>query len=98
MKRNGIPNSTCYNPDILEIIPKIRSAVCQHPRLFVKGGRNPCADNSRRAVKERKRRESERTLFGELSRYYQLPPNKKMWTRPPLLERGEHGHDHSSDQ
>ena len=38
----------------------------------------------------------ERRLYQQLSRYYELSLGQEEWTRPPLLAKGKHGHDHST--
>ena len=48
-------------------------------------------DSSERAKKEQKRRDGERGLFEELSRYYPLDRNSGQveWERPSLLKEGK---------
>ena len=43
---------------------------------------------------EYERRNVERGLYRELSQYYELGWKQEAWTRPPLLLKGKHKHDH----
>ena len=60
------------------------------PRLLTKEGKRT-EPGSKNAEEERNRRDEERRLFKELSRYYPLGDGKEVWTRPKLLLRGKHG-------
>ena len=88
MKRNGAPDTTDRNADILEIVPIMRPLVYQHPQL----AKGDCAsqEGSKGAIREKKRRDTDRRYFGELSRYYQLPLGKKAWGRPLLLKKSKY--------
>ena len=91
-----------YTPDALQYISKFRQVVYQYPCLRVRGSRpkkrSSNAEKERVRLKEQLRREKERMLLMELSRYYWLEGNdgvrkggryKEVWTAPALLERGK---------
>lgn len=48
------------------------------------------AEGSKSADNEFERRNVERKLYQELSRYYPLGPGQKEWGRPNLLSNGKH--------
>ena len=99
-RRNDAPDPVGWNIAMVEYIPTVREAVYDHPRVRKKQGR-PCSQNPR-AMREWERRNVERTLLGELSRYYRLDESKPKgkylatWTHEPLLREGKHKYDHSS--
>ena len=80
-----------WNADVAEYIPTVRVAVYQNPRLAT-GGTKPLPESSKRAKKERERRDGERAQLKELSRYYQLGGNSgnEVWESPPLLREGKY--------
>jgi hypothetical protein len=95
MKRNGAPDTTDHNADVLEIMSVIRPVVYQHPQL-TKGEWNPSQEGSKNARREKRRRNTDRGHFRELSRYYRLPLGKKAWGRPVLLRKRKHKSHRSS--
>ena len=80
-----------WNVDVAEYIPTVRMAVYQNPRLAT-GSTKPLPESSKRAKKERERRNDERAQLKELSRYYQLEGDSgnEVWETPPLLREGKH--------
>ncbi|KAF9779824.1 hypothetical protein BJ322DRAFT_1221299 [Thelephora terrestris] len=84
--QNDAPNPVGCNSGVVGYIPTVRPAVYQLPRLAT-GSTEPLPESSKRARNERMRRDAERRLYRELSRYYQLGGNsgEKVWTRLPLL-------------
>ena len=89
-KQNGAPDLVVHDPEVVDYIPNVRVAVSQHPRLAM-GSTKPLPNSSERAKKEQRRRDGERTLFEELSRYYQLDSESRQveWERPSLLKEGK---------
>jgi len=76
------------NTVALEVIPTLRPIVNPEPCLFIKEGART-EPRSKSAKEERKRRDDERTLLKEFSRYYPLAQDQKTWGRPKLLLQGE---------
>ena len=91
-----IAHLTELNAVAVGLMPRIRPVVYQEPRLFTMGD-NPAPDTGSARGPKRKRewerRELERTLLRELSRYYWRERGE--WKRPPLLKKGKHGLGHS---
>ena len=89
-KQNDAPDLVVHDPEAVDYIPNVRVPVSQHPHL-VKGGTKPSPGSSERAKKEQRRRDRERSLFEELSRYYQLDSDSRRveWERPSLLKEGK---------
>ena len=80
-----------------KLIRLVRPRVYQEPRLKTQPDQRTAAGSrSKNAELEYKRRNVERRWYEELSQFYQLPEGKGEWTRPPLLLKGKHGHDHST--
>ena len=73
----------------VEIIPTIRPLVNQKPCLLTKKGKRT-TPGLKYANEEFERRNEERRLFQQLSRYYLLRQDRYSWTRSPLLFHGEH--------
>ena len=73
------------------IIPTTRPPVHQKPRLLTGQIRKRTAVRSRNAEGEFRRRNEERELLRELSRYYPLGKGQNSWTRLSLLQRSKHG-------
>jgi hypothetical protein len=76
-------------------VPMIRPLLYQHPKLAT-GGCKPSPGGSKSAKRERRRRNVDREHFGELSRYYPLPPGRREWVRSLLLKEGKHNRHRSS--
>ena len=74
-----------------EYIPTVRVALYPNPRLAM-GSTKPLPESSKRAKKERERRNDERAQLKELSRYYQLEDDSgnEVWESTPLLREGKH--------
>jgi hypothetical protein len=105
--RNDAPDIGC-DAEAKEYIKTIRTEVYLHPRLQT-GNIQPCPEENELAKIEWERRNVERTLAGDLSRYYQVPEDdlavvargkksQKDWVRPALIKEGVYGRDHSSHQ
>jgi len=78
---------------VVDVIKTIRVPVYSEHRLLLgpqQGKRT--AEGSKSADGERKRREVERELYKDLSKYYLLRPGQAKWTRPSLLKLGKHEH------
>ena len=88
--KNDAPDAVGHDSDVADYIPTVRVAVSEHPRL-VKGSTKPSPGSSERAQKEQRRRDRERALFEQLSRYYQLDSGsgRMVWERPSLLKEGK---------
>jgi len=71
----------------------IRPLVSQKHQLLIRHGKRTKVGR-RRADAEARRRDEERELFKELSKYYPLGQGQDAWERPPLLSRGKHERDH----
>lgn len=91
---NDAPDQIDCNAAAVKIIPTIRTRVYLEHRLK-KGTGVRTVTNSKSANDEFERRNVERRLYRELSRYYQLGRKQKLWARPPLLSKGKHKHDRS---
>jgi len=87
-KQNGAPDTTNFNLGVLELLPTFRQVVYQEPQLL-EGQARQLPGATRHAELERRRRREERSLFEELSRYYELPLRQKKWRRPELLKKGK---------
>ena len=74
-----------------EMIPTIRPLESLEPRLLTGKGRRTV--DSDKAKVEFGRRNAERRLLQELSRYYPLEGNQSGWTRSSLISQGKHGRD-----
>jgi hypothetical protein len=78
---------------VAKVIPTVRKVVNEEPLLYqfdhMKSKREENDPVSTSAARERERREGERRLYEELSRYY--PRGKGKWRRPELLLQGKHG-------
>ncbi|KAF9652321.1 hypothetical protein BDM02DRAFT_3109317 [Thelephora ganbajun] len=72
-----------------EVIPTIRPVASLQPCLLIGYGKRT-AVGSKKANAEFERRNVERRLLQELSRYYPLGPNQKVRTRLQLLSLGKH--------
>ena len=89
---NDVPDLIDCDVVAIEIIPTIRPLVYLEPCLItspVEPGKR-IAEGSKTADNEFKRRNVERALYQELSRYYPLGPGQKEWGRPNLLSNGKH--------
>ena len=73
----------------------IRKLENLEPRLRT-GQAKRTAAGRRHADDEVRRRDVERSLFQELSRYYPLPQSQNVWTRTSLLPLGKYEHNHST--
>lgn len=86
-----MPNPIDCDAVAVEIIPTIRSPVYLEPCLLIgptaQGKRT--AEGSKDADDEYERRNVERKLFQELSRYYPLG-GQPVWSCPKLLLNGKH--------
>ena len=91
---NDAPELIDCNAVAAEIIPTIRPQVYLEHRLK-KGRGVRTAKGTKSADDEFERRNMERSLYQELSRYYPLGCKRELWARPSLLLKGKHRHDHS---
>jgi hypothetical protein len=94
ISRNDAPDPINCNAVAAEIIPMIRPSVYPEPCLLTGAGKRT-AEGSKNADDEFDRRNVERELYQELSRYYPLG-RRKAWARRPLLLEGKHWRDHST--
>lgn len=93
MEPDDAPNIGC-DAEVLEYIKTIRQGVYPSPCLKT-GNVRPCPEGStRHSINEWKRRNAERTLMAELSRFYQRRPQDRFWNRPLLLKEGEYECNH----
>jgi hypothetical protein len=100
IQQNDTPDVIGCDAAVVEFIPTIRRVVYQEPHLKTKRrketnnvpeGGNAGRELERRkerAKEERERRDEERRLLGELSRYYLRPEGK--WPHVNLISRGKH--------
>lgn len=88
--KNDASDVVGHDSEVVDYIPTVQVAVSEHPRL-VKGNTKPSPGSSERAQKEQRRRDRERALFEQLSRYYQLDSHsgRVVWERPSLLKKGK---------
>ena len=93
--RNDAPNLIDCDVVAAEIIPTIRPLESLEPCLLTGRGRRTVA-GSRNADDEFERRNVERRLLQELSRYYPLEQGQNAWSRSSLLSLGKHGCDRST--
>lgn len=84
------PDLVNCNAVAVSFVQIMRDVVYQHPRLFAGGGVDRDPEGSNAAKKEQRKRDRERKLFEELSRYYPLERGRTEWRRPLLLKRGKH--------
>jgi hypothetical protein len=104
---DDVPDPVDCISGALEYLSTFRKAVYKHPRL-VGSKRKWSIESSGNVRRQRERREMERTLFEELSRYYRLEENdgkdgdvgeegeqEEVWGRPALLQEGKLRLDHS---
>ena len=79
----------------VRFIRVIQQLVNQEPRLLTTQWKRTAA-GSRSADGEFERRDEERRLFQELSKYYPLERYQSAWTRALLLSHSKHECDHSA--
>ena len=92
--QNDAPDPIDRNAALVKKISATRPPVySDHCLIIGRGSRKKAG--SRGADGEFRRRNAERELYMELSRYYLLEQNHSAWARAKLLSRGKHGHDHS---
>ena len=89
ISQNDGPDVTYHGTVAVGIIPQIRSAVYLEPCLRGGSGERTEA-GSKNADEEFERRNVERRLLQELSRYYPLKQDKRTWARPSLMWNGKH--------
>ena len=95
ISRNDAPDQIDCNAVAVENISAIRPLVYLESRLHMGHGKRT-ATGSRHANGEFERRDAERRLFQDLSRYYPLGQDQSTWARPSLLSHGKHERDHSA--
>ena len=83
-----------WNAVALEVVKTIQVRVYAEPRL-AKGAGTRTAEGRRAPDAEYRRRKGTRELNEELSQYYQLAANKRVWKCPKLLSMGKHDREHS---
>ena len=88
---------TNWNAVARDVVQTLRPVpVYSTPKLH-KGPTPIGGDNrSNHAQVEAKRREAQREVFQDLSRYYVLPGRKEKWRSPQILDNGKHGRGHPS--
>ena len=103
MRRQGTPDPVCHTSVTLKQISRFREAVYKYPCLAVvecepRAGGSFDTQMEQHRLREKQRRDEERRLFGELSKYYWLEGNddvsdrgvyKKVWRVPALLKEGK---------
>ena len=88
---------TDWNAVARDVVQMLRPVPVYSTSKLHKGSTPISRDNrSNHAQNEAKRREAQREIFQDLSRYYELPRRKKQWRCPQILDNGKHGHSHSS--
>ena len=98
ISQNDGPDLTDCGTVAVGIIPQIRSVVNPEPCLRGEPAGDRPEAGTKNADEEFERRNAERRLLQELSRYYALQRGKKPWTRLSLLSNGKHGCHHSAYQ
>ena len=93
--RNNAPDPIDCHVVAVPIIQVIRPLVNQEPRLLTRHGKRT-ATGSKNADGEFERRNEERRLFQELSRYYPPGQDQSAWARQSLFSHGKHEHGHSA--
>lgn len=83
---NDAPDPVGCKTAAVEVMPRIRPAVSQKSQLFTKETKD-IATVSGRARAHRERRDAERVLYDELSRYYPAPG--RVWGKEKLLTEGK---------
>ena len=91
MEQNDAPDPAGYNAAGVEAISKNRDVVHQEPCLLVLPREASEPAPASQAEVGRKRRDTLRGLFQELSRYYPLDGKKPYWMCPGLLAKCKHG-------
>lgn len=81
-----------YHPAAVDIISEIRLPVNLEPCLLAAAGNRTKNHPTRSALMEADRREVERGLLQELSRYCPLGWKQKVWASGTLVLAGEHAH------
>lgn len=89
------PDPIGCDAGVVKIIQRTRSPIYPQHRLK-KGNGVRTKIGLKSAQDEFERRNVERELYRELSRYYRLEWNQVVWERPPLLRKGKHKHDRST--
>ena len=84
---NDTPDLVECNTAAVEVIPTIREMVNEEPYLLVTKTIEKSVSHP--ADMERERRNTERQLYQELSKYY--PRGQRPWARSTLLWEGKHG-------
>ena len=95
ISRSDTPDPIDRNAVAAENIWAIRTLVYLEPRLHKGHGERTVTDSAH-ADGEVKRRNVERGLYQDISRYYPLSQNQSAWARPSLLSLGKHERDHST--
>ena len=91
-----MPDPITWNIVATGIIPAIRKLEYTQPRLVPAGATRMAkvaTCRSKFAISEFERREEERRLFQELSKYYPLKRGQRAWGRPELSSLGKHKRD-----
>ena len=93
---DDVPDQIGCDTGAVKIVRKIREPTYKvHCLRKGKSGGQP-KKGSKSAKDEYERRNVERELYRELSRYYKLEVGQKVWARPPLLLKGKYKHHHST--
>ena len=79
---------------MVEKISTTKPQIYDNHCLIIGHGKRKKA-GSRGADGEFRRRNEERELYKELSKYYPLRQGRSAWARTQLLSCGKHGHDHN---
>lgn len=88
--KSSVPDPVGLNTVAVDVVPSIRELACQEPRLYMKKGKlKPYSESP--GEDERRKRDLQRKLLMDLSRYYPLERSNDEWTRAALLKKGECG-------
>jgi len=87
------PDQIDCDAGVVGVLRRTRDPEYEEHRL-AKGRGIRTKTGSKTANKEYERRNVERRYYQEISQYYELGLGQEVWTRPSLLLKGKHKHDH----
>jgi len=92
---DDVPDQINCDTGVVEILRRTRDPEYKEHRL-AKGRGIRTKTGLKSADNEYERRNVERGYYQEISQYYTLGRKQEVWTRPSLLLKGKHKHDHST--
>ena len=92
---DDVPDQINCDAGVVKILRRTRKPEYEEHRL-AKGRGVRTVAGLKSADREYERRNVERRCYQEISKYYTLGSQQKVWMRPSLLLKGKHKHDHST--